>query len=154
MRGISRMLPHPPSCASPLGRLGHTATKQSTGLFRFTRRPVERPIPVNAVNRWKALCQDRSASARGGLRPGSIPSHFMERKKRPMASFRSMERMRGIEPPTSAWEADILPLNYIRVEWFLPNYTTFIAPSQDVVWIILPAFPVLVLFAAERLPVP
>ena len=28
------------------------------------------------------------------------------------------ERMRGIEPPYSAWEADVLPLNYIR-EWRL-----------------------------------
>jgi hypothetical protein len=26
------------------------------------------------------------------------------------------ERMRGIEPPYSAWEADVLPLNYIRGE--------------------------------------
>ena len=25
-----------------------------------------------------------------------------------------VERMRGIEPPYSAWEADVLPLNYIR----------------------------------------
>jgi hypothetical protein len=27
-----------------------------------------------------------------------------------------MERVRGIEPPTSAWEADVLPLNYTRME--------------------------------------
>ena len=27
---------------------------------------------------------------------------------------RRSERMRGIEPPYSAWEADVLPLNYIR----------------------------------------
>jgi hypothetical protein len=26
----------------------------------------------------------------------------------------NVERMRGIEPPYSAWEADVLPLNYIR----------------------------------------
>ena len=26
-----------------------------------------------------------------------------------------MERVRGIEPPLSAWEADVLPLNYTRV---------------------------------------
>ena len=26
-----------------------------------------------------------------------------------------MERIRGIEPPSSAWEADVLPLNYIRL---------------------------------------
>ena len=25
-----------------------------------------------------------------------------------------VERVRGIEPPYSAWEADILPLNYTR----------------------------------------
>ena len=25
-----------------------------------------------------------------------------------------MERVRGIEPPLSAWEADVLPLNYTR----------------------------------------
>ena len=25
-----------------------------------------------------------------------------------------LERVRGIEPPCSAWEADILPLNYTR----------------------------------------
>ena len=26
----------------------------------------------------------------------------------------SRERVRGIEPPFSAWEADVLPLNYTR----------------------------------------
>ena len=26
-----------------------------------------------------------------------------------------MERARGIEPPSLAWEADILPMNYARV---------------------------------------
>jgi hypothetical protein len=26
-----------------------------------------------------------------------------------------LERMTGIEPAFSAWEADVLPLNYIRV---------------------------------------
>jgi hypothetical protein len=26
-----------------------------------------------------------------------------------------LERARGIEPPFSAWEADVLPLNYARV---------------------------------------
>jgi len=27
----------------------------------------------------------------------------------------AVERVRGIEPPLSAWEADVLPLNYTRV---------------------------------------
>ncbi len=26
-----------------------------------------------------------------------------------------LERMRGIEPPLSAWEAGVLPMNYIRM---------------------------------------
>ena len=30
---------------------------------------------------------------------------------------RRMERVRGIEPPWSAWEAGILPLNYTRMDW-------------------------------------
>ena len=29
---------------------------------------------------------------------------------------RGLERMTGIEPAFSAWEADVLPLNYIREE--------------------------------------
>ena len=29
--------------------------------------------------------------------------------------YPTLERMTGIEPALSAWEADVLPLNYIRV---------------------------------------
>jgi hypothetical protein len=32
----------------------------------------------------------------------------------PMSRDITMERMTGIEPAFSAWEADVLPLNYIR----------------------------------------
>lgn len=31
-----------------------------------------------------------------------------------LAAFVILERKRGIEPPNSAWEADVLPLNYSR----------------------------------------
>ncbi len=30
-----------------------------------------------------------------------------------------MERVKGIEPSYSAWEADVLPLNYTRIADFL-----------------------------------
>lgn len=36
-----------------------------------------------------------------------------------------LERMRGIEPPYAAWEAAVLPLNYIRLMrplYCLPSY--------------------------------
>ena len=37
-----------------------------------------------------------------------------ERRERKMLYF-SLERMTGIEPAYSAWEADVLPLNYICI---------------------------------------
>ena len=33
-----------------------------------------------------------------------------------------LERVMGIEPTRSAWEADILPLNYTRVKLFCKTY--------------------------------
>src|SRR5207237_10463476 len=33
----------------------------------------------------------------------------------------AMERMRGIEPPSRAWEARVLPLNHIRAAPILPR---------------------------------
>ena len=29
-----------------------------------------------------------------------------------------MERVGGIEPPWSAWKAEVLPLNYTRIKWW------------------------------------
>ena len=40
-----------------------------------------------------------------------------------------LERVRGIEPPYSAWEADVLPLNYTRVGW--PETNGINAAGQD-----------------------
>ena len=38
--------------------------------------------------------------------------------------FLLLERVRGIEPPYSAWEADVLPLNYTRINCIItPNCT-------------------------------
>jgi hypothetical protein len=34
--------------------------------------------------------------------------------KHPLSWAYGLERMTGIEPAYSAWEADVLPLNYIR----------------------------------------
>ncbi len=33
--------------------------------------------------------------------------------------------MRGIEPPSSAWEADILPINYIRIILTKVHFTRY-----------------------------
>ena len=37
-------------------------------------------------------------------------------KKKNLGIFRGLERAKGIEPSYSAWEADVLPLNYAREE--------------------------------------
>ena len=68
------------------GLLGPVAAKQSAGLFRYTLRPVRVRFPAFAY----------------------------ENRPRLGVCFH-MERMRGIEPPLSAWEAGVLPMNYIRV---------------------------------------
>ncbi len=44
----------------------------------------------------------------------SIPL-IAKKKTRPIGLVFFLERMRGIEPPLSAWEAGVLPMNYIRV---------------------------------------
>ena len=38
------------------------------------------------------------------------------KKDRPQWACLFLERMRGIEPPLSAWEAGVLPMNYIRMQ--------------------------------------
>ncbi len=43
--------------------------------------------------------------------------HFFQRKKHHKGVF-PLERATGIEPARSAWEAEVLPLNYARVHSF------------------------------------
>ena len=43
-----------------------------------------------------------------------------------VATLRPSERVTGIEPALSAWEADVLPLNYTR-EW----WSGYPVPSGD-----------------------
>lgn len=46
------------------------------------------------------------------------------RKNTPHNAGCCMERMKGIEPSTAAWEAAVLPLNYIRIPCVLYFITT------------------------------
>ncbi len=48
-----------------------------------------------------------------------------------------LERMMGIEPTRSAWKAEVLPLNYIRVFTTLLLYQKFIVLSMRFIKIIL-----------------
>jgi hypothetical protein len=53
--------------------------------------------------------------AEGPTEPQLIAVEPGRSGKRPLTRDNSLERMTGIEPALSAWEADVLPLNYIRL---------------------------------------
>ena len=52
----------------------------------------------------KASCTDNLFR---GIRTGASPENLS------LTSFLPLERITGIEPASSAWEADVLPMNYI-----------------------------------------
>lgn len=39
--------------------------------------------------------------------------------RQPLKAPENLERVEGIEPSLSAWEADVLPLNHTREAWHL-----------------------------------
>lgn len=46
------------------------------------------------------------------------------------AHYCRLERMVGIEPITSAWEADVLPLNYTRLQFFIITHCVFFVKNK------------------------
>ena len=58
-----------------------------------------------------------------------------------------MERVKGIEPSSSAWKAEVLPLNYTRINLKLNN------GREDRIRTCDPLVPNQVLYQAELLPV-
>ena len=59
-----------------------------------------------------------------------------------------MERVKGIEPSSSAWKAEVLPLNYTRIFIF-----KIINGREDRIRTCDPLVPNQVLYQAELLPV-
>jgi hypothetical protein len=66
-------------------------------------------MPTTTWRERTAMCHE--CGTPGCSAVARTPSSFG--KARSSWTLRA-ERMRGIEPPYSAWEADVLPLNYIR----------------------------------------
>jgi hypothetical protein len=75
----------------------------------FARSPV--PMPVS----WPVRPVSRSAATK---RPdeGSLTRKRLDKDVVALTSLFERERVTGIEPAFSAWEADVLPLNYTREE--------------------------------------
>ena len=61
---------------------------------------------------WRSRAQ---TSMRAELPSGKLPTTRVRRRiSRLSRSMTLLERVKGIEPSYSAWEADVLPLNYTR----------------------------------------
>lgn len=68
--------------------------------------------PGTALCRCSTLLLQRTPRHSSGLGRSLMP-----RERRPWGEriAPTVERMTGIEPACSAWEADVLPMNYIRM---------------------------------------
>jgi hypothetical protein len=74
-----------------------------------------------------------SPASRQASYPVAIRVNSSVRKSLPTWAF-TLERMTGIEPALSAWEADVLPLNYIRrLRRCLPENGHRCCPCLDMV---------------------
>ena len=84
------------------------------------------PAPALAVFAWARWTAPATAGGPGGGRGRRQPilrtpaahrdalSGACPCAKGAIRQIRQLERARGIEPPSSAWEAEVLPLNYAR----------------------------------------
>ena len=56
---------------------------------------------------------------------GDIPllSQWIKKSRSEERDF--LERIMGVEPTYSAWEANVLPINYIRVYSIIPHFLLF-----------------------------
>ena len=89
------------------------------------RPPAASPAARPAAREREAHCHQRVRSGRRvdavyavSLFPGAGEHGRLRRQTKKRCSRISivrMERARGIEPPSLAWEADILPMNYARI---------------------------------------
>jgi hypothetical protein len=62
-----------------------------------------------------------------GLEP---PTSRLSGVRSNQLSYRPMERVMGIEPTTSAWKAEVLPLNYTRTTLFYMGRLMGIEPTS------------------------
>src|SRR6201999_291461 len=80
------------------------------GVASQDQRPAR--LVIQNDHRGSLPDQDGEPMARGPIRPKKDRRPSV-RNLLPTWAF-TLERMTGIEPALSAWEADVLPLNYIR----------------------------------------
>ena len=94
-----------------MARLGHSTPRAA---LRYQHR--DREMPTAWVSCSSRIRASPWSLERGSIRPrdGGPKRARPGRAKSPRSRARTRERVRVIETPFSAWEADVLPLNYTR----------------------------------------
>ena len=93
--------------------MGHSTTRVA---LIYQHRTTERDRAIAATIGQLAeteLSQRRGASGTDSPR-GSVTFHGSDQRTHVGPGIPGVERVTGIEPALSAWEADVLPLNYTR----------------------------------------
>ena len=88
--------------------------------------PIQK-APQGGFLYW-SRCRDAAKRLSNWVRFPTI--HIKSKEKDPRLGVFSLEQMTGIEPAYSAWEADVLPLNYICV--YLRYYYSTAVPSLSI----------------------
>ena len=79
----------------------------------FTKRQTSHVRkPPNSTGSQAALKPPDEASRR------AVFSSFRYKNKNALREAHFLERTTGIEPASSAWEADVLPMNYVRIFFY------------------------------------
>ena len=98
-------------------RMGHDSPAAAL-IYQHSSRVADEAIAAALDARLTERKSQLARNATGPWRAG--PSRSWSRRvgtfvKEPLIRGNAVERMTGIEPALSAWEADVLPLNYIRL---------------------------------------
>ena len=67
----------------------------------------------------------------GSDAPGGFLCRRQKKTSEQSGLCSDVERAKGIEPSYSAWEADVLPLNYARESYCVVYYTPWEGKSQS-----------------------
>ena len=107
-----------PSLRDLMTRMGHDSTSRCPDLSAQQPggRRGDRGSPRRPAHRRKSrVTPNVVGPVEGPTEPQLITVEPGRPGKGPLTRDNSLERMTGIEPALSAWEADVLPLNYIRL---------------------------------------
>ena len=100
----------------------------------FVMRYVFRPRKQNWL-RWRTRRDGRQPQRVAGSQAKSLARRSLRdcrHKKRPKGL---LEQVAGIEPATTAWEADVFPLNYTCITFMLAQRFCFVKNFR--LWIVL-----------------